>query len=43
MKIGFITVPHYASQDVTCGNRYNNKSLVKIKEAYAVLKRNSAT
>ena len=35
MKIGFFTDPHYSSQDVTCGNRYNNKSLVKIKEAYA--------
>ena len=35
MKLGIFTDPHYSSQVVTCGNRYNNQSLRKIKEAYA--------
>ena len=34
MKIGIFTDSHYSSQEVTCGNRYNSKSLEKIKEAY---------
>ncbi len=34
MKIGFFTDSHYSSQKITCGNRYNNKSLEKIKQAY---------
>ena len=35
MKLGLFTDSHYSSQKVTCGNRYNNKSLEKIKTAYA--------
>ena len=35
MKIGILTDSHYSSQKVTCGNRYNSKSLKKIKLAYA--------
>lgn len=34
MKIGLFTDSHFSSADVTCGNRYNNKSFQKIKEAY---------
>ena len=34
MKIGFFTDSHYSSQTVTCGNRYNSKSLEKVKDAY---------
>ena len=34
MKLGLFTDPHYSSQDVTCGNRFNNQSLRKIIEAY---------
>lgn len=34
MKIGIFTDPHYSSHEVTCGNRYNNRSLQKIREAY---------
>ena len=33
MKIGMFSDPHYSSAEVTCGNRYNNKSLDKIKRA----------
>lgn len=36
MKIGIFTDSHYSSQEITCGNRYNNKSLQKIKQAYDV-------
>ena len=35
MKLGIFTDSHSSSQKVTCGNRYNNKSLEKIKTAYA--------
>ena len=35
MKLGIFTDSHYSSQKVTCGNRCNNKSLDKIKTAYA--------
>lgn len=35
MKIGFFTDPHYASQEITCGKRYNSKSLERIQQAYA--------
>lgn len=38
MKIGIFTDSHYSSQKVTCSNRYNSKSLQKIKEAYAYFK-----
>lgn len=34
MKIGIFTDSHFSSAEVTCGNRYNNKSFEKIKEAY---------
>lgn len=34
MKIGIFTDSHYSSQEITCGNRYNSKSLSKIKDAY---------
>lgn len=34
MKLGFFTDSHYSSQEVTCGNRYNNQSLRKIRQAY---------
>ena len=34
MKLGLFTDPHYSSQAITCGNRYNNQSLRKIREAY---------
>ncbi len=34
MKIGLFTDSHFSSADLTCGNRYNNKSFQKIKEAY---------
>ena len=36
MKIGIFTDSHYSSQEITCGNRYNSKSLEKIKLAYDV-------
>lgn len=35
MKLGIFTDSHYSSQKVSCGNRYNSKSLGKIKTAYA--------
>ena len=35
MKLGVFTDSHYSSQKVSCGNRYNSKSLEKIKKAYA--------
>jgi len=40
MKIGVFTDSHYSSQEITCGVRYNSKSLQKIKEAYAYFKDN---
>ena len=33
MKIGILTDPHYSSAPLTCGKRFNNQSLRKIKEA----------
>lgn len=35
MKIGLFTDPHYSSSVLTCGKRYNSRSLEKIKAAYA--------
>ena len=35
MKLGIFTDAHYSSAPLTCGRRYNNQSLRKIKEAYA--------
>lgn len=34
MKIGIFTDSHYSSQEITCGKRYNSRSLEKIKQAY---------
>lgn len=34
MKIGIYTDPHYSSQELTCGNRYNSRSLDKMRVAY---------
>jgi len=35
MKIGIYSDPHYSSQEITCGNRYNRRSLDKMRAAYA--------
>ena len=35
MKIGLYSDPHYSSQELTGGNRYNNQSLKKMQAAYA--------
>ncbi len=35
VKIGVFTDSHYSSQKVTCGRRYNSRSLEKIRQAYA--------
>lgn len=35
MKIGLYSDPHYSSQELTGGNRYNSRSLDKMKAAYA--------
>lgn len=35
MKLGIFTDSHYSSHALTGGNRYNNQSLRKIREAYA--------
>ena len=34
MKIGLYSDPHYSSQEITCGNRYNSRSLDKMRAAY---------
>ncbi len=34
MKIGLYTDPHYSSQEITGGNRYNSRSLDKMRAAY---------
>ncbi|MBE5818655.1 MAG: hypothetical protein E7312_06320 [Clostridiales bacterium] len=34
MKLGIFTDSHYSSQEITCGNRYNSRSLEKIRQAY---------
>ena len=39
MKIGIFTDSHYSSAGVTCGKRYNNQSLRKIREAYDFFKK----
>lgn len=33
MKIGIFTDSHYSTAELTCGNRYNSRSLAKIKQA----------
>lgn len=35
MKIGLYSDPHYSSQELTGGNRYNSRSLEKMRAAYA--------
>lgn len=35
MKIGLATDPHYSSAEITCGKRYNSRSLQKLRQAYA--------
>lgn len=34
MQIGIFSDSHYSSQEVTCGRRYNSRSLAKIRAAY---------
>ena len=34
MKLGLFTDSHYSSQEVTCGCRYNSRSLEKMSKAY---------
>ena len=34
MKIGLYSDPHYSSQEITGGNRYNSRSLDKMRAAY---------
>ena len=34
MKLGIFTDSHYSSQEITCGRRYNSRSLEKIRLAY---------
>lgn len=36
MKLGIFTDSHYSSSELTCGQRYNSRSLEKIKEAYRI-------
>ena len=36
MKIGIFTDSHYSSAELTCGCRYNSRSLDKIREAYRI-------
>lgn len=40
MKIGMFSDPHYSSAEVTCGNRYNSRSLEKMKRALAFFTEN---
>lgn len=35
MKIGIFTDSHYSSAELTCGKRYNSKSLKKIEDAFS--------
>ncbi len=36
MKLGIFTDSHYSSAELTCGCRYNSRSLEKIKKAYRI-------
>jgi DNA repair exonuclease SbcCD nuclease subunit len=38
MKLGLFSDPHYSSAPLTCGVRYNSRSLAKIREAYQFFK-----
>ena len=39
MKLGIFADPHYSSQTVTCGVRFNSRSLEKIRAAYRFFER----
>ncbi|MCR5042223.1 MAG: metallophosphoesterase [Clostridia bacterium] len=39
MRLGIYTDPHYSSQTVTCGVRFNSRSLGKLREAYRFFER----
>lgn len=39
MKLGLFADPHYSSAEVTCKNRYNSRSLQKMKDACARFER----
>ena len=39
MKLGIFTDPHYSSQAVTCGVRFNSRSLDKMQAAYRFFER----
>ena len=39
MKIGIFTDSHYSSRELSCGCRYNSRSLRKIREAYELFDR----
>ena len=39
MKIGLFSDSHYSSASLTCGCRYNSRSLDKLKEAYTIFAR----
>ena len=41
MKIGLATDTHYSSAEVTCGKRYNSRSLEKLRHAYAFFAENN--
>lgn len=34
MKLGLFSDPHYSTQEITCGCRYNSRSLDKMRQAY---------
>ena len=40
VKIGIFTDSHYSGKALTCGRRYNNQSLRKIREAYRYFEEN---
>ena len=39
MKIGLFSDSHYSSAALSCGCRYNSRSLDKLKEAYTIFAR----
>lgn len=39
MRIGIFTDSHYSSAEITCQNRYNSKSLEKIRDAFRAFKK----
>ena len=36
IRLGVFADPHYSSQEITCGKRYNSRSLEKLRQAYRV-------